>query len=263
MSYVRLDDGLWRHRKVGGCSLEAVGLFTLLLSQAGDYGTDRVERAAVEQLARSRAKGRRLAGELTDAGLLEDDGDGWRIHDLLEHNPGLKGRVEISAARSAAGKRGAQARWRDSKPDGKATVSHALANGNGMANEQQTDATTDHLPPTALVVATDPETHVLQQLTERAGAANGRLITGWLNRLPKRPPTKFIGQVTQQVDALLADGTDPDVIEAALGLLAENSRLGAGVLPSLVNQVLNPTVSTRRDGLDPIRAALHRHGAAS
>ena len=65
------------------------------------------------------------------------------------------------------------------------------------------------------------------------------LIGKWLDHCANRPPGNVVGQVAKQLGGLLAEGIDPDAVEA--GLAAWHSRgLHPSTLPSVVNEILNP-----------------------
>lgn len=126
MSWLKLSDDLWRHKKVAaldredGDLLEAMGLWVLAMSWVGEGLTD--GRVPVRQL-------RRLAGDDTEAivsrlvrvGLWERDGDDVVFHDYLDYNPS---REKVLAEREAAQERmrrvrsGERASERASEPVG-------------------------------------------------------------------------------------------------------------------------------------------------
>jgi hypothetical protein len=116
MPWVRLDDSFFSHPKVVAVGLEAAGLFALSLSYAGAYQTDgHIPEVWAKQQAGPRA--RRLIDALLAVppghthGLWERNGNGYLIHDFLEHNPSREEYEAETTKRSAAGKHAAQARW--------------------------------------------------------------------------------------------------------------------------------------------------------
>jgi len=129
--WAKIDDRFHEHRKVRrawhACPA-AVGLHVLALAYCSCHGTNGYvdPEFVAERLPRS--KDRTAAVDaLTAAGMwMEDDRGGWWMHDFLDYNPAgvdaEAARARISELRSAAGKKGAAARWSqmaNGKPDGK------------------------------------------------------------------------------------------------------------------------------------------------
>jgi hypothetical protein len=110
MPWVKLDDAFWRNKKVRKAGHEAIGFHARALSFAGDEGYDpHISREWVDEAGGRH--GRKLAEKLVAADLWEVNGDGWIIHDFHEYNPTPEQYAADCAKRSAAGKRGASARW--------------------------------------------------------------------------------------------------------------------------------------------------------
>jgi len=111
MPWVRLDDSLHGHPKAAKAGLEALGLHMLAMSHCGQYSPHgHVAPEFVKE--KGGAKGTKLAARLVESGLWEINGNGWIIHDWVQYNPTPE-QVEVERARrSAAGKAGAEARWR-------------------------------------------------------------------------------------------------------------------------------------------------------
>lgn len=99
MSWVKLDDGMWRNPKIQGVlrrrvGPEAIALYVLMLSFAADQLTDGVvDKADIRQIVDwpGQRLGARL-GALIEAGLLESSesptgAPSFRIHDYLQFNP--------------------------------------------------------------------------------------------------------------------------------------------------------------------------------
>lgn len=137
MPYGLISDDLYDHPKFVGLDLDAVGLWTLGLSYCCRHLTDGfIPAPMVDRLAAgSRRKASVLAASLVAQGLWEPAEGGWQIHDFHHHNRSgadvREQRKEVSEKRSAAGRKGARARW-GSNGDGKPMA-------NGMANPSQTD----------------------------------------------------------------------------------------------------------------------------
>lgn len=116
MAWARIDDGFDDHPKVLALldmedGAAAIGLWTLCLTWAhrNTRRKGKVPGLIPSTLPRRfvGAEGRRLADLLVNVGLWEQVDDGWLIHDFAEYLPS----AEVSAARSAAGKKGAAKRW--------------------------------------------------------------------------------------------------------------------------------------------------------
>lgn len=139
MPWAKLDDAMGEHRKVrrvlrsGPTGIGAFGLHALAILHASRYLTDgRVEDEFVaETLDKVKPRDRKaMIAALEAQGMWIREDGGWRLHDYLDHNPTRKQveskREQQRAAKSRAGKAGAQARWHSSLPD--------EANGRRMAD---------------------------------------------------------------------------------------------------------------------------------
>ena len=129
MPFLTLDDGFPDHPKVDGLTDSAFRLHVSGLFYASKQLTDgHIPAHRVPRLVpRFRP---RTAAELVERGLWVPTDDGYLIHDYLDWNRS-RAQVETDrehkkAVRSAAGRKGAQARWHPTVVDGK---SHS--NGNG------------------------------------------------------------------------------------------------------------------------------------
>lgn len=122
MVWFKVDDGFWSHPKVVELSPEAVALWV----RAGSYAAQHLTDGAVTLgTLRMLGAGRETADELVLSGLWDHvDTRTWAFHDWAEYQPASiatkERREELSRARSEAGKKGAEARWKqgDSKADG-------------------------------------------------------------------------------------------------------------------------------------------------
>lgn len=149
MAWARIDDGFDDHPKVlwlleHDDGAAAIGLWALCLTWA--HRNTRKKGKMPGRLPMSLPRrylgvlGRDAAKLLVEAGLWEPADDGWQIHDFDQYLP----TAETSEARSAAGKRGAAARWgsrtkdaeRDGNlpsGDGKPIADQMASDGNAMA----------------------------------------------------------------------------------------------------------------------------------
>jgi hypothetical protein len=135
MVWVKIDDHFHAHPKVAALEPdlmgEAVCLHALALSWCGDALTD----GLIPKGQPARLRGRpveNVIAELLRVGLWERSGDGYQIHDYLDYNFSKAQVGAASRARSAGGRRGAEARW-GSGNDG---LSHGLTDslGHGSAH---------------------------------------------------------------------------------------------------------------------------------
>lgn len=109
MTWARVDDSFSDHPKVVGCSLQAIGLWTLCLTWARGHKTGGVVPRGLPRRFGDRTG--RAARELLAVGLWECQDDEWVIHDFAKYGPPS----DLSAKRAAAGKLGGLARQRPSK----------------------------------------------------------------------------------------------------------------------------------------------------
>lgn len=143
MSWAKIDDQLHAHHKIKRAwkSRPALGLHLMALSYSACY--DLAGRVPVEfveeKLPHARERNPAVTA-LLEAGMWEhhDNGRDWQIHDWDEYNGTAKTREEIREAKSAAGKKGAAARWGDRQTDSTAIAgchdaAMPSANGTDMA----------------------------------------------------------------------------------------------------------------------------------
>ena len=122
MSYVRLDDQFPRHRKVlaAGPSSDPVLFYLFATAYASSQLTDgHISRAAVPLIGSFRNP-RRLAERCVGLGLFDVDGDGWRIHDYLEHNLSAE---QVRHLKDSNAERKRRERERHSAPESRASES--------------------------------------------------------------------------------------------------------------------------------------------
>lgn len=97
MSWARVDDAWWSHRKVIGLDLEARGLWVSGLSYASHQRDPLIPEAALP-LMRATPE---IADRLVDAGLWQRHDNGYLIHDWDDYQ-------STSAKRAEAGRRGGE-----------------------------------------------------------------------------------------------------------------------------------------------------------
>jgi hypothetical protein len=131
VSWARLDDAYCDHPKVlraWNRSPHAIGLHAMAITYCARHQTDgRIPIEWLEQKMPNKRDRTAALGVLVDCALLELHDGEYVVHDFLDYNASNEdiaaATAELSAKRSAAGKRGARARWQtDGKP---------MANANG------------------------------------------------------------------------------------------------------------------------------------
>jgi hypothetical protein len=153
MTWVRLEDNMIDHPKIIGLSDRAFRLWITSLSYASRHETDgKLDRKIAERLL---ARGLGARKELLEAGLWDENGTGYYIHDYLEYQPSKAESCDLRAKRAAAGRLGGLR----SKRQANAQV-HAQAKNNPDPSNQdvsidQEDSTEDDHALRALLVAMD------------------------------------------------------------------------------------------------------------
>lgn len=156
MSWAKLDDRFHENRKVKRvwhrCPA-ALGLHVMAITYCAGHETDGfVDHEFVEEKVPKDRDRDRAVATLVSAGLWHEIEDGWQIHDFLEFNPSREQASEVKKAKSEAGKKGADARWRrgkgmtDAKAPAKAPAM-AAANGTAMADDAPDPTRTHTTPP--------------------------------------------------------------------------------------------------------------------
>lgn len=135
MPYALIDDQMYDHPKMVGLPDAAGWLWARGLSWCTRHLTDGfIPTGAVRTLAGSTRKANQLSKLLVSSGLWEEHEGGYQYHDFHHHNPSGKAvrarRAEVSEAKARAGRKGAEARWGNGKPDG---TDHGTSDGTPMA----------------------------------------------------------------------------------------------------------------------------------
>jgi hypothetical protein len=106
VTWLKIDDGMPRHPKILGLSDGAFRVLITLWCYAAEHETDGHIPDAAWRQARPKQR-----DELVAAELVRENGTGMVIHGFTERNPTKAQLEDRRAKRSAAGKRGAEARW--------------------------------------------------------------------------------------------------------------------------------------------------------
>lgn len=97
MAWVKLDDRFPRHPKVLGLSDRAFRVFLESLCYCAEQLTDGELPVSVVKAAP-----RKAVAELLEAGLLDQEGDVWKVHDYLAYN---RTRADVLGSRDSAAER--------------------------------------------------------------------------------------------------------------------------------------------------------------
>lgn len=113
MTWARLDDRFHSHRKVMRAwksHRAAIGLHVLALTYTCGHELDgHVDVEFVELLLPKTAEREKVVSALVEAGLWDENGTGWVIHDFLKFNQSaadLRDKRDKEAARKAASRAG-------------------------------------------------------------------------------------------------------------------------------------------------------------
>jgi len=138
VGWARIDDAFDDHEKVLALldlddGAAALGLWTLCLTWAHRNTRRKGKTPGLLPATLPRrflgARGRDLAAVLVEVRLWDVVDDGWMIHDFAEYLPDK----EVSAARSAAGRKGAATRWGNRQTDGNLPSVDGKTDGKTMA----------------------------------------------------------------------------------------------------------------------------------
>lgn len=235
MSWVRLDDRFYSHRKVMSVSLAARWLYVAALCVANQHSNNGIlDQAAQDCLLVAVGRGGSfdvLAEELVKAGLWERHGvTDYAIHDYLEYQPSDE---EQRKERAAAAER--QRRFRERRHGGHA---HDNASRNGVTNGVVNAAPS--LPVPSRPYPSRPGINTLSNESDRAPAAQAPVspspglpgIDPGVPEKPSKPPkAKRAGGVTQEVAALA------ETLLEELSAAIQRVRPGARVLRPIPGNV--------------------------
>lgn len=222
MSWAKIDDQLHGHRKIQRAwkCRAALGLHLMALSYSACYEPKGFvsEEFVEEKLPNARERATVLRA-LTDApagfdhGLWEPAEGGWNIHDWDEYNGDAKTREEVRAAKSAAGKKGAAARWGAKTADGERMAEPMApaippANGTGMAPSPS---------PTHKATAMSDEPDGERANAHRKAAAEQRVFDRWIEATGKTGATVFAAKRRRLIANALKLYPLDDVLDAVQG----------------------------------------------
>jgi hypothetical protein len=140
MSWVRLEDTFPEHPKIDKVGGDAAWLHVCALAYCNRNETDGLVPAGSVTRLSDRKNPRSLAARLVDAGLWEDDPNGWRIHDYLHYQPS---RAQRDKSRSDARERMKKAR---SSGDVRANTSRSSPNPDPTRPDPRVQVREDSTP---------------------------------------------------------------------------------------------------------------------
>lgn len=221
MTWIRLEDSFFRHRKVIELSKDAKLLFIAGLCYCGEQMTDgfisnaalRVVAAVVDVKATAAAK------ELVDCGLWHKQADGYDVHDYLQHQTSA---AEIREKRQETADR--VKRWREGRrnaPRNSVTPSVTNAEGNDVGNGDGNDVRTPSIRKQKTEVLLKSPSHLrgLGSETAPGGAEDGKT-----DAVKDRARTLWPKRLWQPLDDVLAEcrrAVDDVLIDEAVGALSE------------------------------------------
>lgn len=242
MPWAKLDDGLDEHPKVEDLieddellGLAAVGLWALTLTSSSRRGTDgRVSSRTLRKIAPEH--GADLAQRLVDGGLYDAVDGALVIHDFLDFNPSAESAAATTAARSAAGRAGAEARWSSGKTDSK---SNGAGNINGYGKSNATGngtAQCDRNAPVPDPTRPDPDP-ARRALAREAGPLGGDLaghIAGVLKRGVDGTTTGGRTPTRDAVAAVLAEHPASEDVVLAVAIDTRSTAQSQDRAPNIV-----------------------------
>lgn len=181
-----------------------------------------------------------LATKLVEVGLWVRDSDGWTIRSWERWN----GEDE---AVSAGARLGNHIRWhvKTGKHDPECEHCVASAGDRGAIEGRSPGESSPDVPPEIQGKGREGKepqktssSSARSETTLAEDANAGQILGAWIDLMPRRPPTRLIGQVSREVKALLDDDFAPQQILEGLDVMTTKG-LNPSCLASLVNDVVN------------------------
>lgn len=141
MAWFKVDDRLWSHPKWLGLPIEAKALWVSAGSYCAMHETDGEISRQTLAIVLPNSRHTRAANALVEAGLWEQENDGYRFHEWAEYQPT---KAQLDAERQATKERVKQ--WRNSQRNG---VTNGVSNsgGNGVSTPAPTRPDPIYIPP--------------------------------------------------------------------------------------------------------------------
>lgn len=202
MTWLKLDDGFARHRKIAPLSDRAFRLHVTVMLECASQLTDgKMPKNLIDTLPKA-PRGRALKStiiELMESGVWEDCGEEVLVHDYLDFNPSAEEAKQLKDKRAAAGRAG-----------GKQSGSKRQAKSKQVLEQSgsKTEAESNPVPVPVPVPLASEE-------------ASTRGVTGVIeDRLFGPDPSqrgkvgRWHGWTSEQVERLRAIGVDPEQHES-------------------------------------------------
>jgi hypothetical protein len=248
MSWAKIDDGWWCHRKTMGLPLASAGLYALALSWSCAQRSPIVPTTFLPMVGGTDAD----ASPLVERGSWHVVDGGWEIHDWAEYQE-----LSVSEKRAEAGRKGGsrkpatstKSKQTEAKPKQTSSKSDLASEANAQAGalpdpsrpvpsrpiENSSSVSEIQSPPPA-VIAETPPTKLTGQALEQA---TNRSLLRWSNTVAAasadHSPSGFARTLRADaahdgnratLEAWIADGVDPD--DAADRLAADGGTGNAG-----------------------------------
>ena len=127
---VNFDEQMPWHPKVARLSDPAFRLYVHAVCWASRAKTDGVVPSAdLQHVAPGLRRRESLAAELVSAGLFEETGYGWMVHDYLDWNPSSAVRRALDQQKQESGAIGAHKRWHERRGVRDPDCKHCIAAG--------------------------------------------------------------------------------------------------------------------------------------
>lgn len=141
MAWFKVDDRLWSHPKWMMLPIEAKALWVSAGSYCAMHETDGEISRQTLAIVLPNSRQTRAANALVEAGLWEQESDGYRFHEWAEYQPT---KAQLDAERQATKER--VKRWRNSQRNG---VTNGVSNsgGNGVSTPAPTRPDHIYIPP--------------------------------------------------------------------------------------------------------------------
>lgn len=128
MAWVKIDDQFPMHPKVVQSGPLGMAMQVAALCYCNRFLTDGFIPAGVVptliNLAGQSEIWEQVVGRLVHLGMWEEADGGYRIHDYLKYQPSREDAIRERQQKSEAGRKGAQARWQDSRSEAEDGTSH-------------------------------------------------------------------------------------------------------------------------------------------
>lgn len=251
VSWVKLDDRLWSHPKVRRAwkrSRGSIGLYMLALTYSAQHETDGLlDSEWIEDMLPAKKEREQALDALVSAGLFDEESEGFRIHDYLDHNESredAEARRERDRERKARGGRGGRSKDSGGTPDG----FHAESAGNPSGLRVDSASTRAPVPSrpvpslgeTALSANADAgqETLAVLDVARSVPADVQAVFDGWIAATGKSPTrTKLDSKRRNRIKVALKSHGLEDCLAAVRGWKASPHHRGENPQGTVYNDL--------------------------